>query len=195
MNRILLAISVLLLSGIVILKGKLSELEQERDRLRDNQAALMAQTEQYRTADGKNAARVRQLELTVSELEEENGLIASTAEGLRLRLRQIESASAHATHTDVAAQTVIRDTLVIRDSIVTTMQGFLWSDSWTRVAGIIDGRDVKLAVSSRDTLVQIVHRVPHRFLFFTWGCKGIRQEIVSSNPHTTITYSEYIKVK
>lgn len=195
MNKILLVISAILLSGVVILYNQLTFAEEERDRLKDNQSALMSQVEQYRTSDGRNAAMVRQLELTVSELEEENGLIASTAEGLRLKLKHIEHGSAHATRTDVSVQTVIRDTLVIRDSVITPMQGFLWSDAWTSVAGLIEGKNVDLTINSRDTLVQVVHKIPHKFLFFTWGCKGIRQEIVSSNPHTVITYTEYIKIK
>ena len=50
-------------------------------------------------------------------------------------------------------------------------------------------------IVSRDTLVQVVHRVPRQWLFFKWGTKGIRQEIMSKNPHTEITYAEYIELK
>ena len=46
---------------------------------------------------------------------------------------------------------------------------------------------------SADTLRQVVHRVPRRFLFIRWGTKALRQEIVSSNPHTRIIYSDYVK--
>jgi len=50
-------------------------------------------------------------------------------------------------------------------------------------------------VTSTDTLRQIVHRVPRRFLFIRWGTKAIRQEIVSTNPHTRIVYTEYIDMR
>ena len=50
-------------------------------------------------------------------------------------------------------------------------------------------------VQSRDTLVQIVHRVPKRFLFFRFGTKAIRQEVVSMNPHTKVAYADYIELK
>jgi hypothetical protein len=37
--------------------------------------------------------------------------------------------------------------------------------------------------------------VPKRFLFFKYGCKGIRQEILSKNPHSRIVYSQYIEIE
>lgn len=37
-------------------------------------------------------------------------------------------------------------------------------------------------------------RVSQRFLFIRWGTKAIRQEVVSSNPHTRIVYTDYIKL-
>ena len=42
---------------------------------------------------------------------------------------------------------------------------------------------------------QVVHRIPRRFLFIRWGTKALRQEIVPSNPHTRIVYSEYVKIE
>ena len=48
-------------------------------------------------------------------------------------------------------------------------------------------------VESVDTLRQVVHRVPRRFLFIRFGTKAVRQEIVSSNPHTRIVYAEYVR--
>ena len=46
-----------------------------------------------------------------------------------------------------------------------------------------------------DTLRQAVHRIPRRFLFIRWGTKALRQEIVSTNPHTRIVYAEYVKIE
>ena len=38
-------------------------------------------------------------------------------------------------------------------------------------------------------------KISQLWLFFRWGTKAIRQEVVSSNPHTKIVYSEYIELK
>ena len=58
-------------------------------------------------------------------------------------------------------------------------------------------RDDSIGVTLRsvDTLFQVVHRVPRQFLCFRFGTKAIRQEIVSSNPHTELVYSEYVELK
>ena len=79
---------------------------------------------------------------------------------------------------------------------VDSLKHFEWRDlPWVAVAGTIRNGMVDLDVASVDTLMQIVHRVPKRFLFFRYGTKAIRQEVVSKNPHTRIVYSEYIELK
>lgn len=76
-----------------------------------------------------------------------------------------------------------------------TRRAFRWRDAWITVEGIVTADSVHCRVESIDTLRQIVHRVPHRFLFFRWGTKAIRQEISSSNPHTRIVWTEYIRLE
>ena len=45
-------------------------------------------------------------------------------------------------------------------------------------------------------LTQIVHKVPkHKFLWWSWGCKGIKQIVVSNNPYVNLKYSEYIELR
>ena len=63
-----------------------------------------------------------------------------------------------------------------------------------QVEGAIRGEEVECKIESVDTLHQIVHRVPHRFWFIRYGTKAIRQEVVSSTPHTRIVYTEYIEL-
>lgn len=41
---------------------------------------------------------------------------------------------------------------------------------------------------------QEVCRVPRRLWFIRWGTKELRQEIVSSNPHTRITYNRCVRL-
>ena len=70
---------------------------------------------------------------------------------------------------------------------------FRWRDTWVSVEGRIVNDSVVCRVESVDTLRQVIHRVPRRFLFFRFGTKAVRQEIVSSNPHTRIVYAEYVR--
>ena len=79
----------------------------------------------------------------------------------------------------------------MRDSV----RLFRWRDPWVTVEGRI-GRDSAVCrIRSIDTLRQVVHRIPRRFLFIRWGTKALRQEIVSTNPHTRIVHAEYVKIE
>lgn len=180
---------------IVGLSYTVNDLRSERDRYKANQTALLKDVEYYKTENGKNVASVQKLTLSYDELKENYDLIKKTADELGIKLKRLHSASQTQTQTDIKVVTEVRDTVIYKDSIYIPVTVFDWSDPWTDVTGLLDGATIDMNISSRDTLVQIVHRVPHKWWFFKWGTKAIRQEIVSSNPHTNITYTEYIELK
>ena len=169
--------------------------EKERNRLSDNQRALFEDITYYKTEAGLSAASVGKLTLTKKELEAYSADLVKTIEEQGIKIKRLESASKTATETIVEVKTTVRDTVIIRDTIPIPAQAFDWSDWWVSVSGVIAEKEADLKVNSRDTLVQGVHRVPRQFLFIKYGVKGIRQTIVSSNPHTDIVYSEYVEMK
>lgn len=180
---------------IVGLSYTVNDLRRERDRYKANQTALLGQVEYYKTENGKNVASVQKLTLTVDELKDNYDFYKKTADELGIKLKRLQSVSQTHTQTEFKVVTEVRDTVIYKDSILVPITIFDWSDPWTDVTGLLDGATIDMNISSRDTLVQIVHRVPHKWWFFKWGTKAIRQEIVSSNPHTNITYSEFIELK
>ena len=111
-----------------------------------------------------------------------------------------------ATATEIDVQVPLHDTIARRDFAAVcdsgrlaaavrfdTVRSFRWRDPWVTVEGRIRGDSADCRVESVDTLRQVVHRVPRRFLFIRFGTKAVRQEIVSSNPHTRIVYAEYVR--
>lgn len=170
-------------------------LRADNDRLTANQTALMQKATYYKTEAGKSAASVQKLELSNSELKANYKQVCQTAEKLGVKVKRLQSAMTTATETEVKVITQVRDSIVYRNGTVDTLKAFSWHDAWVNILGELKGRDVSLNVVSQDTLIQIVHRVPKKFLFFRWGTKAIRQEITSTNPHTKITYTEYIELK
>jgi hypothetical protein len=62
------------------------------------------------------------------------------------------------------------------------------------VVGILFGDSLQYAVRTVDTLHQVIHRVPRKFLFIPYGTKAIRQEVWTSNPNTELVYTEYIEL-
>ena len=153
----------------------------ENRRLVENQTALAADVTRYRTRLGAEAASVQALRLRCGEFETLRAADAEQIRRLGIRLRRLEAAAKAVAVTDAEIRTPLRDTVVVRihDTLPVrdTVRMFRWR------------------IRSVDTLRQAVHRIPRRFLFIRWGTKALRQEIVSTNPHTRIVYAEYVKIE
>ena len=171
---------------------------EDKERLQRNQDALMQEVGLYETKLGESAASVLRLQLTKDELEGKYNAICQEASDLGIKLKRLQSVSQTTTQAEIHAKAEIRDSIVYKPEIhlVDTLKAFRWKDPpWAFVDGVIDSGKVDLSISTNDTIIQIVHRVPKKFLFFRFGTKAIRQEIISKNPHNRIRYSEYIELK
>lgn len=162
----------------------------EVQRLENNQTALSEQVEYYRTRMGEQAASVRALQLRCDEFREMRQADARRIRDLGIKIRRLESSATASLESKVEVRTIVRDTVILHD----TLRVFHWCDEWVTVDGRIGRDSVTCEVTSIDTLRQVVHRVPRRFLFIRYGTKAIRQEIVSSNPHSRIVYADYIEL-
>ena len=178
--------TLLLIAFGVVLHHRATEIA----RLRNNCEALSSETKLYKTRLDESAASVVALQLNLNEYREQHRRDVKRIRSLGVRLRRVESVAKSATESEVQFVVPRRDTIILYD----TLSLFRWSDAWTQVEGAIRGEEVECKIESVDTLHQIVHRVPHRFWFIRYGTKAIRQEIVSSNPHTRIVYAEYIEL-
>lgn len=175
----------------------------ENERLRQNIVAAREHIHTYRTAADKAAASVQVLRLRCGEYEEMHRKDVARIEAMGIKLRRVEAAATSATSMQMTLRTPLRDTLLLRDTVVLrdtlrlrdTVRLFRWQDAWVTIDGKICRDSVECRVQSVDTLYQTVHRVPRRFLFFRYGTKALRQEIVSQNPHTKIVYTEYIEIE
>lgn len=168
----------------------------ERLRLEANQHALLTDVEFYRTRDSLSAASVERLTLTNREFREHAGELEKTVADLQLKVRRLQSVSRTAVTTERIIETVVRDTVIVRDSLrADTVRSVSFSDPWLTFGGTLLRDRFTGRIESRDTLIQMVHRVPRRFWFIRWGTKAIRQEVTTRNPYSRITYTEYIELK
>lgn len=190
-----LVIYSIVVTAVIVVGAKY--LLKENARLENNNSALLQSVKTYRTRADENAASVQVLRLKVGEYEELRAADAERIRKLGIKLKRLESASKSVTKTAVNISAPLRDTVILRDTLRLhdTVRLFRWRDSWVTVNGVIDNDSVSCSVTSVDTLHQIIHRIPRRFLFFRYGTKAIRQEIVSSNPHTEVVYSEVVSFK
>lgn len=179
------------IAATLVAVGIVSHYRNENRRLRENQTALLTESHTYRTTLGKQAATIQVLRLKSGELEELRRADADYIRSLNIRLRRVESISKSATVTTLNTTTAIQDTVWLHD----TVRLFRWRDTWVEINGTIGRDSVECEVKSYDTLRQIVHRIPRRFLFIRYGTKALRQEIISSNPHTQIVCTDYIRIE
>ena len=196
MNKYLVYLSALLLVAVMALSWLYKIEKREKQRLANNQEALLTDVETYKTEAGKNAASVLRLELSKSELEKYNKDLTQTVSDLKIKISRIQSASTTATSTDYSITTPVRDSIVYRDRLIPdTLKRITYNDTWLDLDGTIQKGIFSGNIQSRDTLVQIIHRIPKKFLFFKWGTKAIRQEVTTKNPHSKIVYTQYIELK
>ena len=166
----------------------------ETNRLRNNCEALASETKFYQTRLDESVASVVAMQLEIDEFRKQHARDRERIRALGVRLRRVESVATAATRSEVRFVAPRYDTVVVRDIVRDTLSLFRWSDSWVTLEGVIRGEEVECHIESIDTLRQVVHRVPHRWWFIRYGTKAIRQEIVSSNPHSRIVYADYIEL-
>lgn len=174
---------VLSLAVAALLFLFLWRVEAEQKRLyKSNVEVLASQAQTYRVRDSLGALSVGVLQLKVSELRRLRAQDALLIRDMGVRLSRVQS--------------------VARIATVGSYEFRLSGDSsWSLNDQFVDFRAVRdssilaVEVQIRDTIVQILHRVPRFKLFGIWfGTKGVRQEIVSKNPHTRIVASEFLKI-
>lgn len=68
-----------------------------------------------------------------------------------------------------------------------------FSDHWMQAE--VNIKDSTLTYRARDSLSVYVERLYKRkFLWWRWGTKGYKAHIINYNPHSTISYADYIRV-
>lgn len=172
-----------------------SYLSSENKRLKSNVETLRDGMTQYAVKDSLSAASIETLRLKNAELDAYSQTLATAVSDMGIKLKRVESASQTQTQTQIIVEVPLHDTVYLYDTIVKKAKQFSWRDAWCTIDGIIANDSVACKVTAVDTLIQVVHRVPKQFLFFKCGTKAIRQEIMSSNPHTKIVYTEFVQLE
>lgn len=168
-------------------------------RLTANQHTLFTLLDAQHDTLAHRTASVEALRLRCREFAQLRAADADTIRRLGIRLHRLEALARQVSRTSLDIATPLYDTvrIVRRDTttLFDTLRRFRWRDAWVTLEGEIERDTVHCRLRSVDTLRQTLHRVPHRFLFFRWGTKAIRQEIHTSNPHTQLIYADYILIE
>lgn len=165
-------------------------------RLREDRTALLTRLDRQRSTHDSLRSHCEVLRLEREEFRRLYQAETKRLKTMKIRLRRVESVAQSVSRNTLSLTAPLRDTVYITrtEPLCDTARHFRWEDPWNRVEAIIHGDSIRCRVHSIDTLHQVVHRIPHRFLFFRWGTKALRQEIRTSNPSTQIVYTDYVVI-
>ena len=196
MNRTTLYLATLCLllaaTSVYIYKRAAGEIH----RLQQNQEALLQNGDVRigQTPEKHNFASVPQLTLRLSEFRRSNDSLLQVVRELKIKSRRLQALTSAAAHTAISVNTPLRDSIVTISGQTDTLPCLHHSDPWITLDGCISDSRFLGVIESRDTLIHVLHRIPRKFLFFRFGTKAVRLEVLSRNPHTKITHARYINL-
>lgn len=191
-------------AALLVMLALLFTYDGENHRLKNNQTQLFAPVgvEIRTTTDGKSVAETQALNVKVSELEASRDTLLNTVKILGVKNRRLLALAQAATASEAKIKAAMKDSIVYLSGKTDTLPGKVdtlrclrWHDPWLAVDGCIHDGIFEGSVTSVDTLDIVAHRVPKKFLFFRFGCKAVRLDVVSRNPHTKLTGARYIRVQ
>lgn len=195
LQKILFAALAIALTICALLFDRNAKLRSETTRLSENLSAVCQSCDTLKTVNGSLMSDCQRILAEKYEMAENYKYALSKAEELGVKLNRMQSVTVSQSETHLVADAVIRDTVIIHDSISSPSQTFRYRDYWTDIVGVIDSGKASIEYTGKDTITQVVYRVPKKWWFLKWGTKAIRQRVSSSNPHSNIVYTEYIDIK
>lgn len=178
----------------------INRISEERDRYRDNSAALLENVEHYRTSESLAAARVATLSLKLNEMERYRAADLKTIEQLNIRKRDLEQITTAQTRTIAELRGFVKDTVIIyRDRIVRdTAEAIHVSNEWVDFHGIISDGCFDGTLEVRDSLLIVESVERARFLGFLWRTHRVKSravDVTTRNPYTEILGIESIRIE
>jgi type II secretory pathway pseudopilin PulG len=180
-SGVVILVAVLLLS-VTILYNLWQKERKEAERQSSNVATLSTKLNTYKLHDSLNVVSTGGLLFTPKELKSYRPETKKTLKDLGIKSKDVESIS--------NTKIVTGDTIpyVLKDSC------FNYNDKWCRFHACV--KDSTFVYSVSDSIMSTVHRIyKHHLLWWRWGTKGYKLTIVNFNPHSHITYSDFIKME
>lgn len=188
LNNTVLPLAVVWLVIVMVIRA--SYMTTERDRWKENAYSLMEGMEKLKGDSALQAARIRAMTLSMDEYENARKADAETIRRLGVRLGQVTAAARQ--EMEVKAEVTAMEDTARADSVRT----FIYRDEHLSFTGMLRADSLKAAISIPVTLRQAIYKVPkHKFLWWSWGCKGIRQVVMADNPNVHLKYAEYIEIR
>lgn len=211
MKKIIIKIAIIAVAilALVLAFNKIQKLKEENNRLLSNQEILltqkqiiMAESQAYKVSDSLNAAKVSELQFTLKEYKRYRAQDLQLIEQLKVKKSDLQKVIDSQTETINNLSAKLNDSIRIdtATNMVDTLKCFDYKSKWTDVSGCIDLRhdSINLQIKNRESLKIVETVVYKRFLGFLWKTNKVKDrqvDVVSENPHTTITNLDYVSIK
>lgn len=211
MKKIITKIAIIAVAilALVLAFNKIQKLKEENNRLLSNQEILltqkqtiMAESQAYKASDSLNAAKVSELQFTLKEYKKYRAQDLQLIEQLKVKKSDLQKVIDSQTEAINSLSAKLNDSIRANaaTNMADTLKCFDYKSKWTDVSGCIDLRrdSINLQVKNRESLKIVETVVYKRFLGFLWKTNKVKDrqvDIVSENPHTTITNLDYVSIK
>lgn len=197
-TRIFIALCII--GYVITISIECIKLREENITLQTNVNTLIEGAEQYKVNDSLKAATIANLELSISEYRRYKAEDKKLLESLKIDNKRLKGIISTQTESFYMQTTLLRDSvkmLLTTDSIEVPvkMKVASFSDTWHSLNIKIQGDSLNYKLKTKESLLITNHIVPRRFLFFKFGCREVRTEVVSKNPYVEDIQVESITIK
>lgn len=200
MNKVLSAIAaIMVVVGILLIQQyRINTLQHENDSLATTKATLLDTVAQYKTKNGLQAAQIGEIRLSLDELKKYRAEDLKLIESLKTKGRDVEQIVTVNTYTRDTIYTVLRDSIIRRDTIMEPVRAINLDKRWYSIHGYIVADTLIGTLSTRSSL-KIVETVKYkRFLGFLWKTHKVKNrkvDVVSLNPNETIENVDFVIIE
>ena len=141
--------------------------------------------------DGRSAAQGEALEMRLGEIEKYMPRVIDEIHKMGVKPSQTQAVS-------TTGFTAIKNfTSYLHDSTVADTQHFKifhYADAWYQVSGIAAGDSQSVAISNRDTLIQVIYRGARTKWWNPFSPRPLLQRCAFSNPSAQVSYQQTIQI-
>ena len=190
----IVAVVILSMAAIISYQhNTIQKVTKDRDTYQNNTYGLMSNIEELRKDSMEQAYQIQALSFTIDEYKEYRAEDMKTIESLKLQLKNITTISKQSLEVNVPISVPLTKEESQIKPISTNVR---LHNEHISFIGTVTNDSLTAKIQVPIQLTQIVHKVPkHKFLWWSWGCKGIKQIVVSNNPYVNLKYSEYIELR
>ena len=171
-----------------------SHLKNENKMLKANQETLLDSVKSFKVSDSLKAITVGNLELSLKQYKKYHADDAILIK--QLKGQKPEVVIKPSLQTEYKIRTELKDSIIYKD----TLKTILYKSKWNYISGFINKDTINLSIVNYDELLITESLQKKKFLFFRlpisiFGYKRKVLNVISKNPNTKITSTEYITIK